>query len=126
MIDDDGTEYPDAAEVVTVADGVMRLTFTYEGKGENVTYLDQDKALWLLSALHEKIEQPSLTPVSPSLLQQGQMIQVEGSRIRRLPGGELEITLLAIVDGRRVSIPFELSSDGVKDLKDALASEPRL
>lgn len=116
----DGIEYPDAAEVETVAGNVVRLTFAYEGKGENVTYLDQTKILWLLSALHGKIDQPSLTPISPSLLHRGTMVKIEGSKIRRLPDGALEITLLAIVEGRHVSIPFELSPEGVDELKAAL------
>lgn len=122
MSDEEDIRLPDGIDVARDDEGFIRAKFMFDGTPDVDIFLDQDRAVSLVSLLHDKIGNDRVTPISRSRVFEGQMIEVKGHGVRRLPDGSAEITLLAIVDGRRVSVPFEIPKAGVRDFVERLST----
>ncbi|MCC0035953.1 MAG: hypothetical protein H6887_11920 [Hoeflea sp.] len=120
-MDNEEFEMPDSIDVARHETGIIRAKFGYDGRPDVDVFLDQNRCVSLVALLHDKIGNDQVTPISRSRVFAGQMIEVQGHGIRRLPNGTVEITLLAVVDGRRVSVPFEIPKDGIQDFVNRLS-----
>ena len=60
----------------------VRISFTSEEHGTIRVILDQTQLLWLIGALHEKIERSPLTPISLDRLRPGKDIWIRGTTIQ--------------------------------------------
>ena len=103
-----------------VGTNAVRLTFEADDGTAYRFILDQPMLMTLVSKLHARLERGPLTPVSLDRVRPGASIQVHGTDISALPDGGLRIVLLAEMEDRVVTVPFELDRTGTEELKAKL------
>lgn len=121
-MDDEQFPMPDAMNVETPEAGFVQVQFFYDGSDPINVFLDQPRFQFLLAALHEKIDNKTVTPISPSGLAQSRMIQVHGTRFRHGKNGDFDLTLFATVDGRDVSVPFSIDKTAAREWVQTIQS----
>ena len=114
-------EMPDEINVDRHDLGPIRIQFGFDGKEPTTVWLDQDRLQSLIALLAGKSEHSALSPISKDLVHRGQKIAPFGHSAKRKPDGSLDLTMLAEVDGRRVTISFEMSPTETKNLRRELS-----
>lgn len=111
----DGAKVDGFGTAIDPSTSEVRLTFS-QGSETIHVILDQDQLQAVAASLLGKSDGSRLTPISAGQMRPGAMTQVVGHSVSPRPDNQAQIDFLAIVDGRRVSIPLVLSRDGVADL----------
>lgn len=112
---------PAAVETeIQLGTNAVRLTFEADDGTAYRFILDQPMLMNLVSRLHARLERGPLTPVSLDRVRPGASIQVHGTNVSALPDGGLRIVLLAEMEDRVVTVPFELDRTGAEELKAKL------